>query len=220
MGSQTTGAGRPRGPSEQKRQSILAAALHVFATEGFPRASMETIAGQAGVSNRTIYNHFRDKAELFRVVIDQSATQVADAQTALIGRYLLDTPRDTADLERMLVAFAAHWVRPVPDHAEHALLVRRVRAEARHIPPAVVTAWQQAGPARVRRDLAAAFTKFARAGLLDIADADLAALHFARLISPADPIALTETLEPEVERKTIESGVHVFLHGYRSRRWG
>jgi AcrR family transcriptional regulator len=212
--SSTKVAGRPRGPSEQKRRSILTAALEVFAAEGFPRASMEAIAVRARVSNRTIYNHFQNKAELFRIVIEQSATQVADAQTALIDRYFTDLPGNTAELERTLIMFAEHWVRPVPDHADHTLLISRMRAEVGHIPPAAIEGWQQSGPARVRRALAAVFARLVGAELLDIADADLAALHFARLIAPSDPIAMADAVTPEVRREIIEAGVHVFLHGY------
>jgi len=64
-----------------KRRAILRGALNVFAHDGYTRASIDAVAAEAGVSTRTIYNHFSDKAELFQTVIHESAAQVADARS-------------------------------------------------------------------------------------------------------------------------------------------
>lgn len=63
----------------------MAGALTVFARDGYMRASVDAIAAEAGVSTRTIYNHFQDKAQLFQTVIQESATRVAEAQIAIIA---------------------------------------------------------------------------------------------------------------------------------------
>ena len=72
------------------------------------------------MSTRTIYNHFQCKAHLFQTVIQESATQVAEAQIALIDRYL----SKITDLEADLVEFGRAWVTPTPDYADHFALVR------------------------------------------------------------------------------------------------
>jgi len=46
---------------EATAQAILVAAEEVFADEGFHAAHMGTIAGKAGVSVGTLYNHFADR---------------------------------------------------------------------------------------------------------------------------------------------------------------
>ncbi|MEV5986378.1 helix-turn-helix domain-containing protein [Streptomyces sp. NPDC052051] len=55
---------RVRGMPE-KRRSIAQAARAVFGREGYSRASVDANAVEAGVSKRTIYNHFTDKEQLF-----------------------------------------------------------------------------------------------------------------------------------------------------------
>ena len=60
------------------------------------------------MSTRTIYNHFGDKAQLFRALITESATRVADAQIAIIDRYL----HKVTDLEADLVEFGRVWATP------------------------------------------------------------------------------------------------------------
>ena len=45
-----------------KRRAIIDGALAVFARDGYTRASIDAISAEAGVSTRTVYNHFTDKA--------------------------------------------------------------------------------------------------------------------------------------------------------------
>src|ERR671918_2156773 len=71
-----------------KRRAILDGALAVFARDGYTRASIDAISATAGVSTRTIYNHFKDKAQLFQTVVEESTTGVADFQIAVIDRHL------------------------------------------------------------------------------------------------------------------------------------
>lgn len=50
----------------RRRERILAAATTLWSTRGFPEVSFDDIASEAGVSRRTLYNHFQDKQELYR----------------------------------------------------------------------------------------------------------------------------------------------------------
>lgn len=51
--------------SEIKREQIIKAATREFLKQGFQNCSMDTIAHNAEVSKRTVYNHFNSKEELF-----------------------------------------------------------------------------------------------------------------------------------------------------------
>jgi AcrR family transcriptional regulator len=59
---QTSGRGR----KEETQDRIVAAALALFATRGYERASISSIAAHARVSRGAIFWHFGDKEGLFR----------------------------------------------------------------------------------------------------------------------------------------------------------
>jgi AcrR family transcriptional regulator len=204
---------RPRRGWADKRDAITQAGRIVFGREGYTRASIDAIAGEAGVSTRTIYNHFHDKEHLFRTVIQESATQVADAQVALIDRYL---DRIT-DLEHDLVVFGRVWATSTADFAEHFALVRQINAEVGHIPQTTLDGWQEAGPRRVRRYLALRLQQLAEQGLLHIEDADRAASHFVLLAATEVTNRSYYGAVPLNENEVTQiatAGVRAFLHGY------
>ena len=65
----------PRRRGEQRRgaelrRHILFAAKDVFLSQGYERASMDTVAAQAGTSKRSLYAHFESKDKLFAAVLD------------------------------------------------------------------------------------------------------------------------------------------------------
>ncbi|WP_416520812.1 TetR/AcrR family transcriptional regulator C-terminal domain-containing protein [Streptomyces achromogenes] len=164
----------------------------VFGREGYARASVDALAAAAGVSTRTLYNHFPGgKALLFQAVV-----------------------------ERDLVSLARGLIRLLADYAYHFALVRHIHAEADHVPPEVVTAWHEAGPAPVGRALTEALARLEEAGLLDLhGDAALAAGHFMALISHTIvqfthygvlPLPATE------QDRLITGGVSAFLRAYRA----
>lgn len=210
MAAHGTVQARRKGGLPDKRRAILAGALKVFARDGYARASIDAIAAGAGVSTRTIYNHFGDKAQLFHALIEESATRVADAQIAIIDRYL----HKVTDVEADLTEFAQVWAAPVPDHADHFALVRHINADAGHIPPAAIDAWQQAGPLRVRRALADRMRQLADRGLLRIDDPERAARHFTLLTTVTNQSLRGAPRPAQQISETVTTGVHAFLYGY------
>lgn len=52
-----------------KREQIIYAALDLFYLEGFHATGIEKIIEKAGVSKKTLYNHFRSKEELILAVL-------------------------------------------------------------------------------------------------------------------------------------------------------
>jgi AcrR family transcriptional regulator len=64
--------------SERKRRLILNAARVAFAREGFAHAGMEQVARDAGVSTATLYAYFPGKADLFRMVVEDTIGNIAD----------------------------------------------------------------------------------------------------------------------------------------------
>ncbi|CUI58491.1 TetR/AcrR family transcriptional regulator [Achromobacter kerstersii] len=64
----------PRPPqrlTDRKREAIVRAAVEEFRSAGFEATSMDRIAAAAGVSKRTVYNHFPSKEELFSHILEE-----------------------------------------------------------------------------------------------------------------------------------------------------
>ncbi|MBB2931115.1 TetR/AcrR family transcriptional regulator [Paraburkholderia silvatlantica] len=76
----------PQRLTDRKRAAIVAAAIDEFLASGFDATSMDRIAARAGVSKRTVYNHFPSKEALFAAILcqlwDASATAEAPAYRA------------------------------------------------------------------------------------------------------------------------------------------
>ncbi|HUT64530.1 MAG TPA: TetR/AcrR family transcriptional regulator [Spirochaetota bacterium] len=54
---------------EQKRNTIMQAALKVFSRKGYSPAALEEVAREASIAKGTLYLYFRDKADLFSSTI-------------------------------------------------------------------------------------------------------------------------------------------------------
>ncbi|MDR6958834.1 TetR/AcrR family transcriptional regulator of autoinduction and epiphytic fitness [Pseudomonas brassicacearum] len=61
----------PQRLTERKREAILQAAIAEFRSSGFEITSMDKIAATAGVSKRTVYNHFPSKETLFAEILNR-----------------------------------------------------------------------------------------------------------------------------------------------------
>ena len=62
---------RKRLTGEQRRKEIIRAAMEVFAKHGFNGSTTREIAENAGISEAMIYNHFRNKEDLYAAIIDE-----------------------------------------------------------------------------------------------------------------------------------------------------
>ncbi|RAG84123.1 TetR family transcriptional regulator [Streptacidiphilus pinicola] len=205
-----------------KQMAIASAACGVFGREGYARASVDTLAAEAGISTRTLYNHFPGgKAELFRTVVSWTSGEVAQAQLARMAAVLdPERPPRAEDLERELVALARAFVGLLADYPNHFALVRHIHAEVDHVPAEVLAAWRDAGPGAAGRALADAMASLAAAGLLDVhGDPALAAQHFLALTSHLI-VQLSSygvlPLAPAEADRLITGGVAAFVRAYRA----
>jgi AcrR family transcriptional regulator len=229
----------PRG-RVAKRQAILAAARRVFGRDGYTGAGIETIAAEAGVSTRTIYNHFDSKQHLFTALIHDSSTQVVQALRDLIDRHL-GPVTDAAELPDALVALGRDWSRPQAEFADHFAIVRHLSSEAASLPSEVLTVWNTAGPWRAKAELARHLRRLAADGILDLDAADpgrlemlsagpevghaaaLAADHFLLLTAGAIDNRSYQGAIPLADEQAsalVTAGVRAFLNGYRPRSAG
>ncbi|ADD41634.1 TetR/AcrR family transcriptional regulator [Stackebrandtia nassauensis] len=211
MATETAPSSRPVGGRADKRESIIRGAMAVFAEEGYTRASIDAIAKRAGVSTRTIYNHFRDKPELFHVTIMTSTNGVGDAISALIERHF----HKVTDVEADLNAFGFDLVTSKGEFSAHFAMMQQVKTEWAHVPAEAARLWREAGPRRVNNELAAKLSELDAKGLLRVENPQQAAKHLQTLVWGSLPIDFDLAATPESEIAAhVASGVRVFLYGY------
>jgi len=82
----------------RKRATILDGAIDVLIGVGYELASMDKIAETAGVSKRTVYNHFGSKENLFQAIVYDFLAQRKSLKTIVYD--------SEKSLEEQLLAFA------------------------------------------------------------------------------------------------------------------
>jgi AcrR family transcriptional regulator len=118
------GRGRPPKKREPRRRRIIDAATELFIANGFSETTLETVARNAGVNKRTIYELVGDKEQLFREVCRQTST---------IGEVSFNDTIDEASLRNSLMAFGKRLLElSLSDHTQ--ALERTVIAESRRFP--------------------------------------------------------------------------------------
>lgn len=75
--------------TDRKRAAIVQAAIAEFRASGFDATSMDRVAATAGVSKRTVYNHFPSKDDLFAQILQELW---ACSAAAVQGPYRADLP--------------------------------------------------------------------------------------------------------------------------------
>ncbi|GHC78078.1 TetR/AcrR family transcriptional regulator [Streptomyces flavofungini] len=100
MGATTTTSTTtaPQGRGRGGRERVLAAAARLFAVQGINATGMEQVAEEAPVSKRTLYVHFRTKADLVIAHLQDLASSGATLESAL-------TRADVPPRERILGLF-------------------------------------------------------------------------------------------------------------------
>ena len=109
--------------TDRKRAAILEAAVAEFRQSGYEATSMDRIAATAGVSKRTVYNHFPGKdvlfAEILQLLLERSrdGLDLAYRSDAPLRPQLLELVRQKlalfqdphfTDLARVAIAAAIH----------------------------------------------------------------------------------------------------------------
>jgi len=84
---------RKRMTGDERRQEIVQAAMHVFSRNGFSGSTTRKIAERAGISEATIYNHFRSKKDLYAAIIDEKLQEGEPLYYPLVAMKDKDEPR-------------------------------------------------------------------------------------------------------------------------------
>ncbi len=170
----TNKLGRPRRGTETARTAaLIGAATRVFLRDGYGLASIDKVASEAGVSTRTIYERFKNKADLLAAVI----TRLVDRDMATV---LAITELDRLDPKEALTTIAHTITRRARD-PESAALFRIVATEAMRFPE-LAAKMRDSGKQRWEGAIAEYFRGQIKRGSLSLADPDRAAVLFMQMI--------------------------------------
>lgn len=195
---------------------MLEAARTLFLQKGYAGTTMEEIATLAGITKRTVYNHYTDKEALFTQIVTEVIAYAEEFARTLPAEFTADItaadlPAALHDLGRRL---ALAILRP-----EVIALRRLLIGEARVFPELVKDYFDRA-PGRVIVALASGFEHLSHAGLLRAADSRRAAEQFAYLVAgePLDRAILVGTTPAKKHViACAREGVETFLARYGPR---
>ncbi|MCE7795826.1 TetR/AcrR family transcriptional regulator [Sphingobium sufflavum] len=203
--------GRPtREEAEQRHADMLETALDMFLEKGFEQTTIEAIATALGMTKRTIYARYEDKAALFKAAVQQA-----------IERWIM--PQDQLEalteksLEEALLAIArlrvAHVLTP-----QGLKMQRILTAEAYRFPEIFASAYDQ-GSKPVIAFLSGLLQRHHDMGAIHVPRPFMAATVFLGMVvgGPTRTIALGAKFDPQDVEDRLTFSVSLFLDGVRSR---
>ena len=198
----------PQRLTDRKREAIIQAAIAEFRANGYEITSMDKIAATAGVSKRTVYNHFPSKEELFAEILNQlwariSAEQVVTYSAAqplsgqlrqmFLAKLQLMADDNFLGLARVAIAATIHS----PERAQDMVARMGEREEG-------LTVWIRAAQAD---------------GRLNVVDADFAAKQVHGLLKSFGfwpQISMGQPpLDAAMQSSVAESALEMFLARYQ-----
>ena len=200
---------RDRRLTERKREAILQAAIAEFRSSGFEITSMDRIAATAGVSKRTVYNHFPSKEALFAEILNRLWNSITAEQdmpyspqtplreqlhTLLQAKLHMLADENFLDLARIAIAATIHS----PERAQDMVSRMGQREEG-------LTAWIRQAQADGRlKPAEPAFAAQQMHGLLKT-------FAFWPQVSMGQP-----SLTQDEQAQVIESALDMFLSRYQA----
>lgn len=212
-----TAAERRRKPSLGGRPSleeaakladrILAAATELFLAEGYGATSIEQVARAAGVSKRTFYARFPDKAALFAAVLHRIVEGLRPGTAVSLV--------EGDDLRSVLVHLATLILRAALTPQAIALH-RLITGESARFPALAAAVNRNAASEEAVSLIAGLLEREARAGRLAIDDPQFAARHFLHMVMTIPQRAAMGLQKPMTDaevRQWPRKVVALFLEG-------
>ncbi|MFC4137613.1 MULTISPECIES: TetR/AcrR family transcriptional regulator [unclassified Microbacterium] len=186
---------------EERRRSILEAALRCFIRTGYQQTSMADIIAESGLSTGAIYSYFPSKRELIRGV---AALVIGDRQTELTAA-ASEHPISPAEIATLLIdgvrkhapvqALVQVWSEATVD-AELRALIQETIGGMRATITATLEPWARAHPERLPDGVDPA--------------------HWAREVTPVvialiPGFALQRTMFDDFDEERYLTGIHTLL---------
>lgn len=201
------GPGRPQQLETAERESlILDAAERVIIANGLEGASMSAIAIEAGMSKRTLYEVFDNRARLFAAIVRRIRSSVT---------HMLDATERCLPLEQRLRLLLLPSIDKQPDSAPAAIL-RAVVAEAER-QPELAKEFLEEGPRALRNLIREELDRAVAEGEIRVSDTATAADLLASMAF-GDPLThlidpCAGKISPKERKKRLDTAIDVFLNG-------
>ena len=206
--------GSLRANSRRSRVAILAAARHAFLNNGYKMSSMELIAEEAGVTKKTVYNHFKNKYRLFAAIVADLCTGESAVSTTLRS---VDVATDPPEV--VLHAVAIDFLTSIFSR-EQIELYRTIVADTRQFPELGKLFFE--GPVKHTDKVIGKYLDLlADRGAIHFSSTELATAQFTGMLKANMQMELLFGKRKRVTRKEIEelarSVVEIFLNGASPR---
>jgi len=200
--------GRPtREDAEKIGEAILATATEMFLAQGYGATSIEAMAQRLGMSKRTFYARFTDKAALFEAVVHHIVDRLKPPDMAHLF--------EGASLEEILL-HVGELALAAATSPNALALHRLVLSESTRFPELAAIASGEG----TRQQAADALAKLL-AGKLPPDEAQFAAQQFLQMIMSLpqhSALGIGPKMSKEEHRLWVRRTVSLFLHG--SLHWG
>jgi TetR/AcrR family transcriptional regulator, mexJK operon transcriptional repressor len=201
------GVGRPtREQQEQRHEELLNVALDTFLERGFEQTTMEEIAIRVGMSKRTVYSRYQDKAQLFKASVHRAIERYTVPRAAVEALA-------TDDLRETLSAIARQRIANVATPVS-TKLQRILTAQSYRFPEMFHAAYDEgAGPTiGFLEDL---FVRHSQRGEIKVREPRRAATAFLSLVvgGPARIIVAGNRIDHDEIEAHICFTVELFLKG-------
>ena len=194
--------------SDQKKKSIIDAAIRLFLEKGYGDTSTDEIARAAEVSKRTVYNHFEDKETLFGVMVQELWKSFETPQT------LENIPG--SEPARLLETYALDFLELLfsPNFRK---LIRLIVAES-HRFPEIKKQYSSIAVKYALKNLVQYLEELHNAGVLNIKEPGLAARQYLGLVKESLFWPVLMGAEKKASReemiRQIKAGTDIFMSYY------
>jgi len=206
-----TRAGRPtREQAEARHEELLAVALDHFLDKGYEAATIEAISGAVGMTKRTVYGLYADKAALFHAAVHRAIEHYSISEERIKAT-------DCGDLEQTLRNIARLRIDLVA--SEQGMKLQRIINTESYRFPEIFNEVYELGALPTIRFLAQLLKRESAAGHLAIDEPAKAANVFMSMVvsGPVRIIVSGNALPAAEIDERVSYAVRLFLDGARPR---
>lgn len=204
-------AGRPtREQAEARHAELLDRALDHFLDKGFEQATIEAIAADVGMTKRTVYARYPDKAALFRAAVARAIERYSIPDECIRATEVGDLAQTLTNIAMLRIDLVA---------SPQGLKLQRIINTESYRFPDIFTDSYELGALPTIRFLAALLERETREGNLAVSDPMMAANTFMSMVvaGPVRFILAASPLPADDLARRVAFGVQLFLDGARPR---